>query len=222
MRSSCCRNRCRAHAAARSGGRAPTPFAALALLRLHRELVGLACVNFLLNLAQAGLPSVGVLYMMSRYGWDQRIIGFTLASFSVAAIIVQGAVVAPVTRWIGERAALVLGLGFGVAGFPVLALAATGPAFWCGIPFVALWGLTTPTLLALMSRTVSSSEQGLLQGANGSIVGIAGLFGTILLTQTFAFAIDPGRAWQLPGAPFLLAMLLLALAGVAAWRVTRV
>jgi DHA1 family tetracycline resistance protein-like MFS transporter len=197
------------------------PLGALVLLRSHRELFGLAWVNFLINLAQAGLPSVGVLYMSYRYGWDERVIGLTMASFSVAAIIVQGVVVAPVTRRIGERAALALGLAFGGLGFLVLGMAWTGPAFWLGIPFVALWGLANPALLALMSRSVGGSEQGLLQGANSSIMGIAGLFGPVLLTQTFAFAIGAGRAWQLPGAPFLIATTLLLLAGITAWRVTR-
>lgn len=197
------------------------PFGALVLLRSHSELFGLACVNFLINLAQAGLPSVGVLYMSYRYGWDERVIGLTMASFSIAGIVVQTAVVAPLTRRIGERAALVLGLAFGGLGFVVLAMAWTGPAFWLGIPFVALWGLANPALLALMSRSVSGSEQGLLQGANSSLIGIAGLFGPVLLTQIFAFAIGAGAAWQLPGAPFLMAAVLLALAGITAWSVTR-
>jgi hypothetical protein len=37
----------------------------------------------------------------------------------------------------------------------------------------------------------------------------------------FAFAIGTGWNWQLPGAPFLIATLLLVLAGIVALRVTR-
>jgi MFS transporter, DHA1 family, tetracycline resistance protein len=197
------------------------PFGALALLRSHSELLGLAGVIFLINLAQTGLMSVAVLFMSYRYKWDERTIGLTMASFSIAVIIVQGGVVGPVTRWIGERAALLSGLVFGALGFMTIALARSGPDFWLGIPFVALSGLANPALLAMMSRTVSDSEQGLLQGANSSIVGMAGLFGPVLLTQTFAYAIDTGHAWQLPGAPFWLAMVLLFLAWIVAWMVTR-
>jgi DHA1 family tetracycline resistance protein-like MFS transporter len=75
--------------------------------------------------------------------------------------------------------------------------------------------------MALMSRLVGGSEQGRLQGANSSVTGIANLFGPALFTQTFAFAIGAGRDWQLPGAPFLIATLLLALAGILALWVTR-
>ncbi len=56
-------------------------------------MFGLACVNFLGNLAHAVLPSIGVLYMLYRYGWDERTVGLTLAGVGVASIIVQAGVV---------------------------------------------------------------------------------------------------------------------------------
>ncbi len=159
--------------------------------------------------------------MLYRYGWNERIVGLTLAGVGIASIIVQGAVVGPVTKRIGERAALMVGLTFGVVGFLVFGLAQTGAMFWIGIPLLALWGLESPACMALMSRRVGSSEQGQLQGVNASVTGIANLFGPGLFTQAFAFAIGPGMDWQLPGAPFLIAALLIAFAGILAWRVTQ-
>ena len=73
--------------------RRANPLGSLKLLRSHAELLGLASVNFLGNLAHAVLPSVSVLYMAYRYGWDERIVGFTMAGVGVCAIIVQGGVV---------------------------------------------------------------------------------------------------------------------------------
>jgi MFS transporter, DHA1 family, tetracycline resistance protein len=197
------------------------PLGALTLLRSHTELFGLAVVYFLDNLAHVVLPSISVLYMFYRYGWDERIVGLTLAGVGVASIIVQGVIAAPVTKRIGERAALMIGLGFGVAGFLVSAFAQTGAVFWIGIPLLALWGLESPAAMSLMSRRVGPSEQGQLQGANSSVAGIANLLGPALFAQVFAFAIGTGREWQQPGAPFLIAALLIAVAGILAWRVTR-
>jgi DHA1 family tetracycline resistance protein-like MFS transporter len=200
--------------------RRANPFGALALLRSHAMLFRLAIINFLGNLAHAVLPSIGVLYMMYRYGWNESIVGLTLAAVGAASIIVRGIVVGPVTRWVGERAALMLGLVFGVGGFLIFALAPNGLIFWLAIPVMALWGLEGPACMALMSRLVGASEQGQLQGANASVTGIANLFGPGLFTLTFAFAIGGGREFNLPGAPFLIASLLLA-AAVAAWLATR-
>jgi DHA1 family tetracycline resistance protein-like MFS transporter len=197
------------------------PLGALTLLRSHAELFGLSIVNFLGNLAHVVLPSISVLYMFYRYGWDERIVGLTLAGVGVASIVVQGAIAGPVTKRIGERAALMIGLVFGVAGFLVFAFAQTGAVFWIGIPLLALWGLESPATMALMSRRVGPSEQGQLQGATASLTGIANLLGPGLFTLVFAFAIGTGRDWQQPGAPFVIAALLIAVAGILAWRVTR-
>jgi MFS transporter, DHA1 family, tetracycline resistance protein len=206
---------------ARFAWRRANPFGALALLRSHAMLFRLATVNFLGNLAHAVLPSIGVLYMMYRYGWNESLVGLTLAAVGVASIVVQGLVVGPVTRWVGERTALMLGLVFGVGGFLIFALAPNGLIFWLAIPVMALWGLEGPACMALMSRLVGATEQGQLQGANASVTGIANLFGPALFTLTFAFAIGGGPEFNLPGAPFLIAALLLVAAAFAAWLATR-
>lgn len=58
-------------------------------------------------------------------------------------------------------------------------------------------------LYGLMSRQVTPGGQGRLQGANTSLLGISGMVGPFVFTQTFtAFLAGP---WHPPGAPFLLA-----------------
>ena len=200
--------------------RRANPLGALALLRSQPQLLGLASVNFLGNLAHASLPNIGVLYMMYRYGFDERAVGFTMAAVGVCAMVVQGALIGPAIARFGERAALLAGLAFGVAGFAVFGLAATGMGFLAGIPLLALWGFASPSALGLMSRQVDATEQGRLQGANASIMGIANLLGPGLFAQTLALSIG-GGALHLPGAAFLLAALILVLAIGVAWWSTR-
>ena len=48
----------------------------------------------------------------------------------------------------------------------IYGLAPTGPWFWVGVPVMALWGVVGPASSDMMSRRVSESEQGQLQGAN--------------------------------------------------------
>jgi MFS transporter, DHA1 family, tetracycline resistance protein len=201
--------------------RRANPVGALALLRSQAQLIGLAGVNFLGNLAHAALPSVGVLYMMYRYGWDARTVGLTMAGVGVAAIVVQGGVIGPAVKRFGERTALIVGLAFGVAGFTVFGLAPTGPVFWLGIPLMALWGLANPSAQGLMSRRIGPHEQGQLQGANASLMGVANLIGPGLFTLTFAYAIGAAGDWGVPGAAFLVAAALLGLAIPVALRVTK-
>jgi DHA1 family tetracycline resistance protein-like MFS transporter len=197
------------------------PLGSLKLLRSHPELSGLATANFLGNLAHVVLPSVFVLYAGFRYGWDERVIGLTLAVVGVCAVIVQAGLIGPVVRRLGERRAMLLGLAGGIAGFAIFGLAPTGALFWTGIPVLALWGITGAATSGLMTRRVGESEQGQLQGAIASIQGIASLVGPFLFTLTFAHFIAAGKAAPWPGAPFLLAALLLLVSALLAWRATR-
>jgi DHA1 family tetracycline resistance protein-like MFS transporter len=200
--------------------RRANPLGALALLRSQPQLMGLAAVNFLDALAHASLPNIAVLYMMYRYGWDERAVGFTMAAVGVCSMIVQGGLIGPTIARFGERAALLAGLCFGILGFATFGLAATGAGFLSGIPLLALWGFAGPAALGLMSHRVGPTEQGRLQGANASITGVANLLGPGLFAQTFAVSIG-GGAWHLPGMAFVLAALLVAFAAIIAVRATR-
>jgi DHA1 family tetracycline resistance protein-like MFS transporter len=196
--------------------RRANPIGSLALVRSHKGLTGLAIVSFLGQLAHASLPAIGVLYMMYRYGFDERFVGFTMAGIGICAMIVQGGLIRPVIKRFGERVTLRIGLIFGIAGLVGFGLAATAVAFWLSIPLLALWGFANAASMGLMSRRVGPSEQGQLQGANASLLGIANLIGPALFTQTFALFIGSGASWHVPGASFLLAALLLVAAlGVA-------
>jgi DHA1 family tetracycline resistance protein-like MFS transporter len=85
---------------------------------------------------------------------------------------------------------------------------------------LSLWGFASPSALGLMSRRVSASEQGRLQGANASLMGVANLLGPGLFTQVFAVFIGAGTAWHLPGAAFVVAAGMLLVATIVALRVT--
>jgi len=197
------------------------PLGALKLLRSHRELFGLASVEFLGHLAHAVLPSMGVLYMLYRYGWDERTVGLVMAGVGFCAIVVQGGLIGPTVKSFGERKALMIGLLFGAIGFFVYGAAPTGWLFLTGIPLMALWGIANPAAMGIMSRRVGANEQGQLQGANASIQGIANLIGPGLFTLSFALAIRPELSLHMPGTPFVIAALLLLAAMAIAWRVTR-
>ena len=201
--------------------RRANPVGSLNLLRSHPELFGLATIYFLYLLAHQVLPSTFVLYTGYRYGWDERIVGLTLAAVGICNMTVQGVLIRPAVARFRERPTLMAGLVFGTSGFLIFALARTGVGIWASLPIFALMGLFGPSAQGLMSRRVGPSEQGQLQGANSSIMGIAGLIGPSLFTLTFAHFISSGRAVSLPGAPFFLASLLLAAALLVAWRVTR-
>jgi DHA1 family tetracycline resistance protein-like MFS transporter len=199
--------------------RRANPVGSLALLRQHPGLLGLAGVHFVSQLAHVVLPSITVLYATYRYGWSEASMGLALAAVGVCSAVVQGGMVGPVVKRLGERRAMALGMFCGALGFAGYGLAPSGFWFMAALPFVALWGVGGPALQSLMSRRVPADAQGRLQGAASSVQGLAQLLGPTLFAGSFALSID--RGWGLPGAPFLLSGALL-LGGLAlGWRVTR-
>ena len=194
------------------------PLGALDLLRSDSVLAGLSVANFFAQVAHVVLPSTFVLYATYRYGWDAATVGLTLAMVGICAMAVQGAGVGPIVRRLGERRALLLGLGCGALGFLIFGAAPSGPLFWLGIPVMVLWGVAGAAVQALMTRLVAPDQQGQLQGAITSVQSVSQLVGPFLFTLTFAYFISPQAPVKLPGAPFLLASALLVLAMVIAAR----
>ncbi len=192
------------------------PVGSFRLLSRHVQLLGLGAAGFLGQFAHQVLPSVFVLYAAYRYGYGESMIGLTLGFVGVCSAIVQGGLIGPVIARFGERATLVGGLVAGAAGMAIYGLAPTGWAFWIGVPVMSLWGLTGPATMAIMTRLVSPSEQGQLAGANNSLASVAGLVAPGIFALSFAHSLE-----NLPGAPFLLAGIVLLLAAAIAVVVTR-
>jgi DHA1 family tetracycline resistance protein-like MFS transporter len=196
------------------------PLGALALLRSHHELLGFATLHVLYHLAHHALTATFVLYATYRYNWGSTDVGWALACVGACFAIVQAGLVGRVVAALGERRTLVTGLAAGALGFAIYGLAPTGAFFLAGIPVMSLWGLYGPAAQGLMTQRVGRNAQGALQGALASLQTATGIFGPALFAETFAAAISR-RSWQLPGAPYLLASLLLVVAVGIALRVTR-
>jgi DHA1 family tetracycline resistance protein-like MFS transporter len=194
------------------------PIGALGLLHSRPGLLGLASVQLLYYLAHWVLPSTFVLYAQYRYQWNHAQVGLTLMFVGLCTALVQGLLVGRVVQAVGARSAVLVGLLCGALGMAWYGLAPTGALFLLAVPFGALMGLYNPAALSLMSERMASGEQGRLQGANSSLMGVVGLFAPFLYPFVFAAAVarpGPG-AVAISGAPFLLAALCLLLgAGIA-------
>jgi MFS transporter, DHA1 family, tetracycline resistance protein len=188
------------------------PLGALRFLRAHPGLPVLAGSVFLSQLAHMALPAAFVLYADYRYDWGPREVGLTLAVVGVCSAIVQGGLVRAAIPRIGERRGLLFGLAMGASGFAIYGLAPSGLWMLVGIPVMAFWGFVMPSAQSLMSGRVEPEAQGRLQGALTSLTGIAGIIGPLMFSQILAAAVGPLAHFGLPGAPFLLAALLLAAA----------
>ncbi len=197
------------------------PFGALRLLRSHPELSSLATVNFLLHFAHHLFSAVFVLYAADRYGWGPLQVGILFALVGALDMAVQGLLVGPVTRRLGDRRTMVIGLAFGALGLAMMGLAPTQEMFIAAVFPSAFWGLAMPTIQSLMTQRVSESEQGQLQGANNSVGSIAGVLSPIFFGAIYSISVGERPVLPFIGSAFLMAAAVLGGAALLGWAAGR-
>jgi DHA1 family tetracycline resistance protein-like MFS transporter len=196
--------------------RRANPIAQLGLYGRTREMLPLGVILLLYYLAQQAAQSVFVPYVTYRYAWDMKGVGLVLGTLGVATIAVQALLMRPAVARFGEGRTLVIGLSAAAVGFAIYGAAPRTAPFVSAVAFLALGGLTLPSLQAMLTQMVSASEQGRLQGANMGLLALASLGGPILFTETYARAITSWRSWAPVGAPFFLACGFIVLALILA------
>jgi len=197
------------------------PFGALKLLRSHPELSSLSLVNFLLYFAHHLFSAVFVLYAGDRYGWGAWQVGALLALVGLMDMGVQGLLVGPVVKRLGDHRTMVTGLAFGSLGILAMGLASNGWLFVAAMFPNALWGLAMPTIQSLMTQRVSESEQGQLQGANNSVGSIAGILSPLFFGAVYSLSVGPRPMLPFIGSAFLMAAAVLAGATLLGWAAAR-
>jgi DHA1 family tetracycline resistance protein-like MFS transporter len=194
------------------------PLKALASLSRWPLVFGLAGSHFLVMIAGSIYQSLWVLYTASRYGWNSRQVGLSLALVGTMTALVQGGLAGGILKLIGERRGIFVGLLAMAVAMACYGAATEGWMVYFIILAGSLSGIGSPATQSIISQAVPADEQGAVQGALSSITSVARIIAPLLWTFLFSWAITPGRAVHLPGLPFFGASLLLLAAMALAWR----
>ena len=192
------------------------PVAALRVLA--RPGLGAAALSaFLLTFSHRVFMTVFVLFAGHQHGLTTFQVGALLAFSSVLDLIMQGALVGPVTARLGERRTTAIGLLGGAFSLLAMALAPSAAWFIAAMIPTCLMGLAEPTLKSMLSTRVAESEQGQLQGAMQSLASVAGIAGPVFFGWVYGIT-----SATLPGLSFAIGagILVLAAGCVGAGRTT--
>lgn len=196
--------------------RRANPVGSVALLGRKKVLLGMAAVLLLGYTAQQSLMNVYVIYCDYRFHWTDRTVGLSLATVGMFSGLYGALLVKRAVGKLGERGAMSTGLIFGAIGWVMMGYSTNGILMWAGIPVLNLMAIVWPSAQSIMSREVSVSEQGQLQGAVQSLRGIAGLLGPGLFTYIFSKSIGTGAVIHAPGMAFYVAAGILILSLIVA------
>jgi DHA1 family tetracycline resistance protein-like MFS transporter len=183
---------------------------------LDRPLLPLLLlIYFVVTAAFSNFESMFALFAERRFGFQAESIGYVFAFVGVVLVIVQGGLVGPVVRRIGEKrvvpcaAALVaIGLAFLPVDHTIVSLLATLAVMAIGM------GFNNPSLVSLISRHSAAEDQGSVLGVSQSLGSLARIVGPAWGGFTFdRYGVD---------VPYESAAVVMAVAGLVAavglWR----
>ena len=157
-------------------------------------------------------PAVWAYYTQAAFGWDSSLVGLSLTLYGLSMVVVQAGLVGPVMAWLGEVRVILWALVLDLAVLAAFALAGQGWMVWVLTPIAALGSIATPAIAGYMSRRAGDDQQGELQGVMASVNALSIIVAPLAMTQVFFWFTREGAAVQFPGAPFVLALVLMVVA----------
>lgn len=165
------------------------------------------------NIAVHVYEAVWAFYGKAQFGWDPFMIGISLATYGLFFTLIQAFGIAPIIRWLGERHTTTLGLMIEMTACLVFAFITSGIAAIAFTAYAAFGSIAGPAMQGLMSNGTPDDQQGELQGVMSSLTAVGVMASPALMTGTFSWFTRPDAPIYAPGAPFVLAAVLLV-AGV--------
>jgi len=173
------------------------------------QLAALSLIAFGFYTAFANMESSFALFTEVVYSWGARETGFFFTFIGLVIAVMQGVVIGPVVKRVGERGTLFLGMGVMAVGLVAQGAVHTLTALFVGGGLIAAGnGLLSPSLNALVSRASSEDDQGLNMGIVQSASSLGRITGPAMAGPLFELVA--------PGAPLIFAgILVFIMLGIA-------
>jgi DHA1 family tetracycline resistance protein-like MFS transporter len=194
------------------------PVGTLSELKKYPIIMGLVTCLVLVYIAAHAIQSNWAYFTMERFDWGEAEVGYSLGFVGLMIALVQGVLIRPIVKKVGEVNAVYIGLSFNTLGFLLFIFASESWMVYAFIVPYAFGGLAGPSLQGIMTSQVPLNAQGELQGGLTSLMSITSIIGPPLMTGIFAYYTNPSNPVYFAGAAFVLAFVLSSLSIVFAVR----
>lgn len=194
------------------------PFKSLFVLGSMSSIFLLVVAHVMIQLAGQTHQSIWAIYSEARYGWGPKEVGLSLGAVGVLHIISQGVFTGLFVKWLGEKRVALWGMLGEAVTLAAFGLAASTTMVYIVLAISSIFGASQPVLQSLISKDISSDQQGELQGALMSLMSLTAVVNPLIMTRVFAYASSADSAFYMPGAPYILAGIFGFVAFIAVWR----
>src|SRR5450432_625316 len=195
------------------------PFGAFKHLRKYPGVAALALSFFLVYMAGQSVQSVWSFFGIERFKWSPKIIGISLGIVGLLVGLVQGVLIRYINPKLGNTKSIYMGFGLYALGLILFACANQGWMMFVFLIPYCLGGISGPALQSIITGHVPANEQGELQGALTSLISATSIIRPVIMTGLFAHFTSKESLVYFPGAPFVLGAILMAAAGIVAYKV---
>lgn len=178
--------------------------------------IPLICL-FVFEFANMVYPVLWAFFTRELFDWSSFTIGISLAGYGILLAGVQGGLMPVFINRVGEFRTLQIGILSSLIGFIGFGLISTVTGLILVLIFAALSDLSPPMITAMAANKVDEDKQGLVQGVIASLASIAAFLAPLIMTGVFEAFVDEDGIY-LPGAPFLISGVLIALLIPRVWR----
>jgi len=185
-----------------------TPFGVFKRLKKSNLAITFLYASFFLQLAFHSFAATWTYFTMAKFNWGFSEIGWSLLAVGMINLIFQGGLNRILIPKFGEKKSVLVGIWFTILAFLAYGLADQGWMIYLIILIGGLGGLMMPSLHSIMSGMLPPQRQGELMGAITATNGMSMIVGPLIMTQTFSFFTKSSDEMYFPGAPFVLAALL--------------
>lgn len=144
--------------------------------------VGRLCLSFFLFfLAFNGFTAILVLYFKQRFNWGPELASTAFLIVGIVATVVQGGLIGPLVKRLGEWRLTLIGLGLVITGcllIPSTSAEQARTGVFSAVAILATGtGLVTPSLRSLVSRRLNSEGQGAALGSLQALQSLGSFLG---------------------------------------------
>jgi DHA1 family tetracycline resistance protein-like MFS transporter len=133
-----------------------------------------------LAFCMAGLESTFALWTERQLHWGVREVSIFFLYIGMLMVLVQGGIVRPLSKRLGEGPLVIVGTLLMSLGFACVLITHAPPMAFAGGALIACgFGLSNPALSALISRNAPDEHQGAAMGASQSVQSLCRILGPI-------------------------------------------
>jgi len=141
---------------------------------------------FAITAAFAGMETTFALWTKDAFGWGPEQVGWLFFFVGCVLIVVQGVLIGPLSRWLGEARLVLIGSAAIALGLGAITLAHGLAVLLFASACLALgMGLLNPSINSLISRQAAIEERGGIMGVAQSGASLARVVGPVVAGPLF-------------------------------------